>query len=202
MLQMTKTPRILELQACETLGLVEKTDCPQEYPKQDEPAVDAVTSASCPLTKADVLEEIHEVFTGLGKFDQYHITMEEGAEPVIQASRRVPYGLQDRLKEKLDQVEHDRIIAKTDKPTDWDNSLIIVEMKDGSLRLYLDPKDLNSVIRREHFQIPTFEDVVSRLEGKKYFTVLDQKDSYWQVPLSEESSYLCTSNTSFGRYRF
>ena len=77
-----------------------------------------------------------------------------------------------------------------------------MEKKDGSLRLCLDPKDLNKVIRREHFQIPTFEDVVSRLGGKKYFTVLDQQDSYWQVPLSEESFYMCTFNTAFGRYRF
>ena len=106
------------------------------------------------------------------------------------------------MKEKLDQMECDSIIAKVDKPTDWVNSLVIVEKKDGSLRLCLDPKDLNKVIKREHFQIPTFEDVVSRLGEKKYFTVLDQKDSYWQVPLSEESSYMCTFNTPFGRYRF
>ena len=31
---------------------------------------------------------------------------------------------------------------------------------------------------------------------------MDQKDSYWQVPLSEESSYVCTFNTPLGRYRF
>ena len=71
-----------------------------------------------------------------------------------------------------------------------------MEKKDGSLLLCLDPKDLNKVIRREHFQIPTFEDVVSRLRGKKYFTVLDQKDSYWQVPLSEESSYVRAQSLS------
>ena len=126
----------------------------------------------------------------MGKFHRYHITIEEGNEPVIQPPRRVPQGLQDRLKEKLDQMEHGRIIAKTDKPMDWVNSFVIVEKKDGSFRSWLDPKDFNSVIRREHFQIPTFEDVVSRLGKKKYFTILDRKDSYWQVPLSEESSYL------------
>ena len=75
-------------------------------------------------------------------------------------------------------MERDEIIAKVDKPTNWVNSLVIVEKKDGSLRLCLDPKDLNKVIRREHFQIPTFEDVFSHLGGKKYFAVLDQKDSY------------------------
>ena len=75
-----------------------------------------------------------------------------------------------------------RVEDYCDKPTEWVNSLVIVEKKDGSLRLCLDPKDLNIVIRREHFQISTFEDVVSRLRGKKCFTVLDQKDSYEQVP--------------------
>ena len=114
--------------------------------------------------------------------------IEEGADPVIQPPRRAPHGLQDRLKEKLDQMEHNRIVANTDEPTIWVKSL----------RLCLDPKDLNSVIRWEHFEIPT----LGSLGGKKYFTVLDQKDSYWQVSLSEESCYLCTLSTPFGRSRF
>ena len=187
---MTMAPPILGLQACEKLGLIEQTDCPPEQPKQENPAVDAVTSTSYHLTKEAFLEEFHDVVTDMGKFHRYHNTIEEGNEPFIQPPRRVPQGLQDRLKEKLDQMEHGRIIAKTDKPMDWVNSFVIVEKKDGSFRSWLDPKDFNSVIRREHFQIPTFEDVVSRLGKKKYFTILDRKDSYWQVPLSEESSYL------------
>lgn len=79
---------------------------------------------------------------------------------------------------------------------------MIVEKKDNSLRVCLDPQDLNRAIKREHVQIPTFEDIASRLGGKKYFTILDQKDAYWQVRLTEESSYLCTFNTPFGWYRF
>ena len=187
---MTMAPPILGLQACEKLGLIEQTDCPPEQPKQEKPAVDAVTSTSYHLTKEDFLEEFHDVVTDMDKFHRYHITIEEGNQPVIQPPRRVPQGLQDHLKEKLDQMEYGRIIAKTDKPMDWVNSFVIVEKKDGSFRSWLDPKDFNSVIRREHFQIPTFEDVVSRLGKKKYFTILDRKDSYWQVPVSEESSYL------------
>lgn len=53
--------------------------------------------------------------------------------------------------------------------------------------LWLNLKNLNNVIGREHFQIPAFEDVISRLGAKKYFTVLDQKDSYWQMTLSPAS---------------
>ena len=197
---MTKAPPILDLQVCEKLGLIQRTDCLPSQPMRGQPSANVINPGH--LTKQDVLEEYKDVFMGLGKFEPYHIAIENGAEPVIHPPRRVSHGLHDRLKEKLDQMEREEIIAKVDKPTNWVNSLVIVEKKDGSLRLCVDPKDLNQVIRREHFQIPTFEDVVSRLGGKKYFTVLDQKDSYWQVPLSEESFYVCTFNTPFGRYRF
>ena len=131
---MTMAPPILGLQACENLGLIEQTDCPPEQPKQENPAVDAVTSTSYHLTKEDFLEEFHDVVTDMGKFHRYHNTIEEGNEPFIQPPRRVPQGLQDRLKEELDQMEHGRIITKTDKPMDWVNSFVIVEKKDGSFR--------------------------------------------------------------------
>jgi len=55
---------------------------------------------------------------------------------------------------------------------------VIAEKKDGSLRLCLDPKQLDENIWREHFQIPTFEEVTTQLAGKKFFTILGQKDSY------------------------
>ena len=74
--------------------------------------------------------------------------------------------------------------------------------KNGSLRLCLDPRDLNKAIKREHHRIPTPEDVASRLSGKRVFSVIDMKDGYWQVKLDEESAHLCTFNSPFGRYRF
>ena len=50
--------------------------------------------------------------------------------------------------------------------------------------------------------LATSQDVVSQLAGKRLFTVLDQKDSYWQIPLTKGSCDLCTFNTPFGRYSF
>ena len=91
-------------------------------------------------------------------------------------------------------MERDGIIAKVDSPTDWVHN-IVVEKKNGDLRICLDPKGLNQAIRREHFQIPTYEDVVSRLEGKRFFSILDQKDSLWQVELDGDSSHMCSYNS-------
>jgi len=91
---------------------------------------------------------------------------------------------------------------KRDDPIEWVSSLLCVEKKDGSLRVCLDPKDLNRAIQREHYAIPTFEDVSAKLCGKSLFSVIDMRDGFWQVQLDEESSRLCTFNTPFGRYSF
>ena len=40
------------------------------------------------------------------------------------------------------------------------------------------------------------------LADAKHITVIDFKKSFWQFPLDEESSYLTTFNTPFGRYRY
>ena len=77
-----------------------------------------------------------------------------------------------------------------------------MEKRDGSLRFCLDPRDLNKAIRREHHRTTTAEDIASRLSGKKVFSIVDEKDGFWQVRLDDESSHLCTFNTPYGRYRF
>ncbi|XP_024883540.1 uncharacterized protein K02A2.6-like, partial [Temnothorax curvispinosus] len=78
----------------------------------------------------------------------------------------------------------------------------IVEKPDGSLRICLDPKPLNMCIKREHFLIPTAEDIVSQLSGKHIFTVLDLSNGFWQMELDRKSSDLTTFMTPFGRFRW
>ena len=55
---------------------------------------------------------------------------------------------------------------------------------------------------REHYQVPTAQEITSILAGAKYFSTLDAKDGFWQVELDKKSSDLCTFNTPFGRYKF
>ena len=40
------------------------------------------------------------------------------------------------------------------------------------LRICLDPRDLNFAIKREHFPMPTIEEITTRLNGTKLFSVL------------------------------
>ena len=50
--------------------------------------------------------------------------------------------------------------------------------------------------------MPTIEDVLPELQGARYFTHLDAKNGFWHVQLDEDSSFLTTFETPFGKYRW
>ncbi|GBL73729.1 Uncharacterized protein K02A2.6 [Araneus ventricosus] len=183
-----KSKPILGLKGCLELKLIER--------------IDAIECSK--ISKNELIKQYKDVFTGTGEFpdEPYHITLKDNAIPVIHPPRRVLQALQPKLKETLDKLEKEKIGSKVNKPTDWVQRLVIVEKPNGNLRLCLDPRDLNKVIKREHYQIPSADDIISRLEGKKIFSVVDLKDGFWHVPLDEVSSEICTFNTPFGRCKF
>ncbi|GFT56856.1 retrovirus-related Pol polyprotein from transposon opus [Nephila pilipes] len=156
------------------------------------------------ISKNELINQYRDVFTGIGEFpsEPYHITLKDNSVPVIHPPRRVPQALQPKLKSTSNNLEKEGIVSKVNKPTDWVQSLVIVEKPNGNLRSCLDPRDLNKVIKREHYQIPCTDDIISRLEGKKIFSVVGLKDGFWHVPLDEVSSEICTFNTPYGRYKF
>ncbi len=94
------------------------------------------------------------------------------------------------------------VIEKVEEPTEWVNSMVCVKKANGDLRVCVDPKDLNANIQREHYQIPTREEIISEMAGAKFFTKLDASQGFWQLKLHKDSTRYCTFNTPFGRYSF
>ena len=156
------------------------------------------------LSKENILQRYPKVFSEtVGQLEEkYRIKVDSTVNPVQHAPRRVPVALRDRLKSELDKMVEQEIIHPVTTPTSWVSSLVVVAKPNGKLRLCLDPKDLNKAIQREHYPLPTIEDVATRLRGAKVFTKLDVRNGFWHVCLDEESSFLTTFNTPFGRYRW
>ncbi|XP_053379955.1 uncharacterized protein LOC123555933 [Mercenaria mercenaria] len=133
---------------------------------------------------------------------KHHVEIEKDAKPVVNPPRNVPVKLRSRVKDELDRMLEEGIIVKENEPTDWVNNMVTVVKPNGSLRICLDPSDLNKCIKRPHYPLKTIEDVVTRIPNAKVFSKLDCVSSFWQVELDEESSKLCTFNSCFGKFRF
>ena len=86
------------------------------------------------------------------------------------------------------------VITKVTEPTEWVNSIIETEKKNGKVRVCLHP--------REHYPMKTVEEVATQLSGATVFSTLDASSGFWHVKLDHPSSKLTTFNTPYGRYRF
>ena len=72
----------------------------------------------------------------------------------------------------------------------------------GSLRLCLNPKDLNKAIERNQWYSRMIDDILPELAKSKYKTLKDATSGYWHVVLDLASSLLTTFNTPWGKFRW
>ena len=108
------------------------------------------------LTKAAIKERCKSAFTGLGKLIKYHITLQQRCKHTL-CPCRVPHTLKEKVKHTLQKNVESGVLVKVDQLTDWVHNLVTVEKKNGSLRLCLDPRELNHVVKRGHYRIPTVQ---------------------------------------------
>lgn len=180
-----KAQTILGLQTSEDLGLVKR--------------VDGLKAKSLD----DLLTQYKDTFGELGKMNTtYHMRIDETVEPIVAGARKVPFSQKEKVQEELKRMAKLGVIAEEGDATDWVNPMIVVNKPNGKVRLCLDPQRLNSALKREYHQIPTVEEISTKMTGAKLYSKLDASSGFYQIPLDKDSSQLCTFATPFGRYRF
>ena len=154
-----------------------------------------------PTIKEYILHEYADVFKGVGTLPggPYHIKLKDSYKPVQHPPRSVPLGIQSAYKAELDRLMREGIITEVHEHTEWINSIVPVMTEDSSLRLCLDPKDLNKAIKRNQWYARTLDDILPELAQSKYFTVKDATSGFWHMPLYFRSSLLTTFNTLWGK---
>ena len=114
------------------------------------------------------MEEFADVFTGLGKLHGIlHLEVDETVTSVKIPTRSVPQAQEKLVDKALKRLENLGVIQNVDTPTDWVSALLVVPKPIGKIRLCLDPKPLNAALKRNHYQLPTLEDVLPTLGGAR-----------------------------------
>ena len=118
-------------------------------------------------------------FTGLVK---HQINLSDNT-PFKQRHRRVPPNLYGEVKEHLEQLLEGGIIRKSHSP--WASNMVLVRKKDGSLRVCVDYRELNVKTIKDAYTLPRIDEMLDRLSGSSYFSILDMKSGYHQVEVEE-----------------
>ena len=141
------------------------------------------------------------------KGPKMHIELEENAIPAKRyKAYSIPYHFEAKVKSELDSIESKGIIEKVPvgEAIEWCHPMIVIPKKQSSEpRLTVDLRQLNKFVKRPLYpsKIPR-EEVAKIPKNMRFFTTLDSRKGYWQIPLDDESKKLTTFITPYGCYRY
>ena len=135
--------------------------------------------------------------------DEVNISLRDDHKPYCASTpSKIAFPLLEPCKKELKRMVDNDIIESVTEPTDWCARMVPVPKRSGDVRICVDLKLLNRAVRREHFPLPTLEDIAPELAGSTLFSSLDAASGFWQVPLNKASRKLTTFITPFGRFMF
>ncbi|KAK2702434.1 hypothetical protein QYM36_018955 [Artemia franciscana] len=94
------------------------------------------------------------------------------------------------------------VIEKVSYTTDWVNTAVVVEKPDKSVWACIDLYDLNKANKIPHHPIPTFDALIFKHSGAKFFKKLDNRYGCWSLILDLGSLPLTTFKAPHGPYKF
>ena len=100
---------------------------------------------------------------------KYTIHLDPTVTPVQHARHKVPIHYKEEIEKTLKEMEQLEIITPVTAPTEWVSSITYPTKPDGSLRICLDPCNLNKTIIHEHYKAPTLEEISHQLSGATVF---------------------------------
>ena len=117
--------------------------------------------------------------------------------PSQHKGRRVPLHLLDKVELELKKLIDDEQIIKLKKCPDdlFISPVVITVKKDKSVKIALDSKKLNDAIHKNKYQMQSIDHLIDsvavyiserrNLPGKYFFSKIDLKYAYSQIPLDE-----------------
>uniref|UniRef100_A0A8C5GH97 Gypsy retrotransposon integrase-like protein 1 n=1 Tax=Gouania willdenowi TaxID=441366 RepID=A0A8C5GH97_GOUWI len=120
--------------------------------------------------------------------------------PVRQRFRRIPPSEYEAVKAHIRQLLDSQVIRESSSP--YASPIVIVKKKDGTIRLCVDYRQLNSKTRRDAFPLPRIEESLDALSGAKWFSTIDLASGYNQVPVAEHDKMKTAFCTPFGLFKF
>ena len=149
-----------------------------------------------------LLEEFKDVVTtDVGKASGVEHRIDTGDH---QPTRSAPHRLASYWKEQL-QTEISELLAAGILRTShspWSSPMVPVKKPDGSVRLCIDYRKLNSVTSSDPYAIPLIEELLDKVGNATYLTKIDLNKGFYQIKMAEADIDKTAFCSPWGKYAF
>ncbi|XP_039315282.1 uncharacterized protein LOC120359905 [Solenopsis invicta] len=116
------------------------------------------------------------------------------------APRRFAHGERMQMRDIVDDLLAHGIVQPSISP--YCGRVITVRKKNGTIRMCVDLRPLNSRVLKQKYPFPRIEVCLSRLTGKVIFTLLDLRDGFHQIPVHRDSMKYFSFATPDGQFEY
>ena len=106
----------------------------------------------------------------------------------------------EEIKKQIKELLDKGYIRPSSSP--WGSPVLLVEKKDGSLRMVVDYRGLNEVTIKNKYPLPMINDLFDRLQGAKVFSKIDLRSGYHQLKIREQDIPKTAFTTRYGLYEY
>ncbi|KAL7868740.1 hypothetical protein SRHO_G00101240 [Serrasalmus rhombeus] len=154
----------------------------------------------------EVLREFKDIFAltegevGLTHLVQHEIDTGD-AKPIKMRPCRLPLAHQAAADSAIEEMLRAGIIEPSDSP--WASGVVMVNKKKSQkMRFCVDYRPLNSVTKKDSYPLPRIDESLDLVSGSSWFSSLDLRSGYWQVPLSPDAKPKTAFCTGRGLWHF
>nr|MDZ8003588.1 RNase H-like domain-containing protein [Nostoc sp. DedSLP05] len=163
-----------------------------------------------PLEQKKEIDEIichyHDIFQELpgnpppSRNMEHIIELEPGKGPTIVRPYRYGHKQKTEIERLTQELLDSGAIIPSKSP--YAAPVILCRKKDGSFRMCVDYRALNKITLKNKYPIPRMDDIIDELHGAKYFTKIDLRSGYHQIPIRAQDTEKTAFRTHQGLYEF
>ena len=201
-------PELIRLHTGQAVGTLEVVALanppPPPTPSSKQPGRPPVPEHLSPIQQQQLralFQEYEDIFSqgedDLGCTPLLQHTIETEGPPLCHPYRRQNPAVRREEMAQVQQMLSTGVIRPSNSP--WASPVVIVKKEDGSLRFCVDFRQLNAATVKDAHPIPRIDNLLDALHGACWFTTLDFKSGYWQVPIQEHDKEKTAFRTSSGQ---